>query len=213
MPNELWIYDVIGESFWESGVTSKGVRDELAEMDSSEKLTVRINSPGGDVFHAVAIRTLLSEWEAGVDVKIDGLAASAASFIATVGDTVSIAEGSMYMIHDPWTVAIGNAQELTKAVARLEKIGDSIRKIYEWRTSKTSDELKAAMQAETWLTADEALEWGFADSKSGEKAADFAIPQAMGYKNAPQPSVVLPKQRSFQQVGALQRRIDLARSV
>src|SRR5574338_262904 len=104
MPQELWIYDVIGESFWESGVTAKGVRDELAKMKDTDPMTVRIKSPGGAVDHAVAIKTLLDQWKGLVSVQIDGLAASAASYIAMAGSHISIAEGSLFMIHNPWTM-------------------------------------------------------------------------------------------------------------
>ena len=160
MANELWIYDTIGEGFFSAGVTAKAVRDDLAKMDTKQRLTVRINSPGGDVFEAVAINALLSEWKGGVDVQVDGLAASAASYIATVGDKVTMAEGSMLMIHDPWTVAVGNAEEMQRAADTLDKIADNLVGAYSRKSGLASAEVRDIMRAETWLTADEAVAKG-----------------------------------------------------
>jgi ATP-dependent Clp protease protease subunit len=210
MPNELWIYDIIGAGFFEEGVTAKSVRDELAKMDKKQRVSVRINSPGGDVFEAVAIRAQLEQWPAGVDVQVDGIAASAASYIATVGETVSMAEGSMFMVHDPWTIAIGNAAEMQKAAATLDKIADSLVGAYAKKAGKTDAEVRETMKAETWLTVDEAIEYGLADSKSDERAAAFAIPKAFGFKHPPQPAEP-PKPRPANKLAALQRQLDLAR--
>lgn len=208
MASELWIYDIIGEGFFESGVTAKSVRDELAKFDKKQRVNVRINSPGGNVFEAVAIRAQLEQWDAGVDVQVDGLAASAASYIATVGDTVSMSEGAMLMIHDPWTIAIGNAAEMQKAAATLDKIADSLVGAYARKSGKSHDDVRATMQAETWLTVDEAIEYGLANVKSAESAAAFAIPRAFGFKHPPQPASQ-PKQRATNKLAAMQRRLSL----
>jgi ATP-dependent Clp protease, protease subunit len=211
MANELWIYDIIGEGFFESGVTGKSVRDELAKMDKNEAVNVRINSPGGDVFEAVAIRAQLEQWPAGVNVQVDGLAASAASYIATVGDNVTMAEGSMFMVHDPWTVAMGNAAEMQKAAATLDKIADSLAGAYARKSGKTDAEVRETMRAETWMTVDEAMAYGLADAKSEERAAAFAIPKAFGFKHPPKPAET-PKQRATNQLAARQRQLDLTRA-
>lgn len=211
MSNELWIYDIIGEGFFESGVTGKSVRDELANMDKKQPVQVRINSPGGDVFEAVAIRAQLEQWPAGVNVQVDGLAASAASYIATVGDDVTMSEGSMLMVHDPWTVAIGNAAEMSKAAATLEKIADSLVGAYSRKSGKSDKEVRDIMKAETWMTADEAIAYGLANGKSEEKAAAFAIPKAFGFKRPPKPTEAL-RQRAVNKLAAMQRQLDLTRA-
>jgi ATP-dependent Clp protease, protease subunit len=213
MPNELYIYDVIGESFFESGVTDKSVRDELKKFKNTEPLDVRINSPGGSVFHAVAIFTMLSQWKGHVNIQIDGLAASAASYIAMAGDNVTMAEGGMLMIHNPWSMAVGNAEDMRKAADMLDKVGGNLVKAYVARTGKSADDIASLMEAETWLSVDEALEHGFIHAKIEERAAAFVIPIAMGFRHPPeQTPQVEPKQRSVNSIAAMQRRIDLARA-
>lgn len=212
MPNELWIYDVIGEGFFEAGVTAKGVRDELAKMDKKQPVIARINSPGGNVFDAIAIRAQLERWPGGVEVVVDGLAASAASYIATVGTSVAMVEGAMLMVHDPWTVAIGNAAEMHKAAATLDKIADSLVGAYAKKSGKADDEVRQTMQAETWFTVDDAIKYGLADSiMEGVAAAAFAIPKSFGFKHPPQPAEP-PKQRPTNRLAAMQRQLDLTRA-
>ena len=208
MDNTLYIYDIIGAGFFEEGVTAKSVRDELSKMDKTQRLTVRINSPGGSVFDGVAIRAQLEQWAAGVDVKVDGIAASAASYIATAGDKVSMAEGSMLMVHDPWTFAIGNAAEMQKAAATLDKIADSMVGAYAKKSGKSNEEVRQTMKDETWLSADEAIAYGLADEKSDEKAAAFAIPAAFGFKNPPS-EPEQPKPRHKNELAAMRRRLEL----
>lgn len=208
MANELWIYDVIGESFWESGVTAKSVRDELAKFDKDSEILVRIKSPGGAVDHAVAIKTMLDQWKGPVNVQIDGLAASAASFIAMAGENITIAEGSLFMIHNPWTVVAGNATELRKVADIIDKLGVDLTKSYAKRSGKTAEELAQLMDAETWYTADEAIEHGFADSKVDEHLEAVVIPAIMGFKHPPQPAKE-PEQRPANRLAVLQRQVDL----
>lgn len=213
MANELWIYDTIGEGFFSAGVTAKAVRDDLAKMDTKQRLTVRINSPGGDVFEAVAINALLSEWKGGVDVQVDGLAASAASYIATVGDKVTMAEGSMLMIHDPWTVAFGNAEEMQRAADTLDKIAENLVGAYSRKSGLASAEVRDIMRAETWLTADEAVAKGFASAIGGDKAKACAVSPMFGYKRMPttlageEPQAQVDK-RTPASVAATRRRLD-----
>jgi ATP-dependent Clp protease, protease subunit len=213
MPNELWIYDVIGRGFFEEGVTDVSVRDELKKFKDTEPLLVRINSPGGSVAHAVSIKTQLEQWKGEVNIQIDGLAASAASFIAMAGKQVAIAEGSLFMVHHPMTMVAGNAKEMRKAAELLDKLGLSLQKAYEKRSGKTAAEMTAMMDEETWLTADEAVEHGFADAKTEEKAVAFAIPAEMGFKHPPDLSLVVePKIRPNNSIAVLQRRVELARA-
>lgn len=207
---ELWIYDFIGHGFFEDGVTAEAVRDDLAKRDKSERLVARINSPGGDVFEAVAIRTLLAQWPGGVDVQVDGLAASSASYIATVGERVAIAEGGMIMIHEPWTVARGNSAKIRKAAATLDKVADSLVAAYSRKAGRGDDEVREAMKAETWFTADEAIAFGLATEKAAEKVEAFTVPKAFGFRNAPR--VDEPPRRQLTRYAAMRRHVDLTRA-
>ena len=197
---------------WESGVTDKGVRDELAQFDKNEPLMVRVNSPGGAVHHAVAIKTMLDQWKGPVSVQIDGLAASAASYIAMAGEHITIAEGSLFMIHNPLTMVAGHANDLRKVADILDKLGGDLTKAYAKRTGKAVDEIAALMDAESWYTADEAVAFGFADAKIEEHAEAVAIPAFMGFKHAPAPAAE-PKQRPANRLAVLQRQVDLAKSL
>lgn len=211
MSNELYIYDVIGAGFFEEGVTAKSVRDELSKMDKTKPVVARLNSPGGDVFEGVAIRAQLEQWPAGVEIIVDGIAASAASYIATAGESVAMAEGAMLMVHDPWTFAVGNAAEMQRAAATLDKIADSMVGAYAKKSGKSHEEVRDTMRAETWMTAAEAIEYGLADSTmEGVAAMAWAIPKAFGFKHPPQPAAE-PKQRAVNGLSAKQRQLDLAR--
>lgn len=213
---DLWIYEIIGEDWLESGVTAKSVRDELAKLDKGERVNVRINSPGGDVFEAVAINALLAEWSGGVDVHVDGLAASAASYIATSGETVTMAEGSMLMIHDPWTVAVGNAAEMQRAAEMLDKVADNLVGAYARKSGLDRTAVRDIMRAETWLTASEAVDQGFANVVSESEAKACAVSPNFGYRNTPEklqhePPKPEPK-RTAASVAAMRRKLEIARN-
>lgn len=213
MPNELYIYDVIGEGFWESGVTDKSVRDELKAMKAGDPLSVRINSPGGSVSHAVAIKTMIEQWKGPVSIQIDGLAASAASFIAMARNAseVTVADGSLFMIHNPWTGVIGDAKTIRKEADVLDKLGGDLAKAYADRTGIDAAQLAQMMDDETWLTADEAVAMKFVTAKVETAAAAFAIPAAMGFKHVPgAAATVQPKQRTNNSIEAMKRRLELA---
>jgi ATP-dependent Clp protease, protease subunit len=142
---------------------------------------LHINSPGGDVSEADAIYTALNAHQAKVNVYIDGLAASAASYIAMAGDTIAIAEHAKFMIHNAWGVAIGNAEEMRKLAGVLDKIDTTIRLIYQRRTGNSDKQLRDWMEAETWFTGQEAKASGFADKviKAKEGASDSAFVDQM----------------------------------
>jgi hypothetical protein len=122
------------------------------------------------VFDGAAIYNLLASQGVPVDVVVDGLAASAASYIAMVGETVTMGEGAMFMIHNPYCFTLGNANELRKTADMLDKVRDSMLSGYMKRYSGTEDELKAALDAETWMTAGDAKEAGFCDKITGADA-------------------------------------------
>lgn len=157
--NKLYLYGTIGD-YWD-GVTLDDVKNTTRDMDKS-KVTVYINSYGGDAVEGVAIRNFLKDTFNKIDVIIDGIAASAASVIAICGDTLIMPTGTTYMIHNPWTIAFGNRQDLLKEISALGSLEQSYRNIYMERFTGTEDELIELMEDESWLTAEEAEELGFA---------------------------------------------------
>lgn len=155
---EVSIYDEIGG--W--GVTAKDFIDSI-RPHKGKVLNLSINSPGGDVFAGIAIYNALRMHGADVNVRIMGVAASAASLIAMAGTTITMPENTFLMVHNPWTFAMGNADELRDMADVLDKISSSLVGTYVARTGKSEDEIKQMLADETWLTATEAVEAGFAD--------------------------------------------------
>ena len=179
--SELILEGVIAsESWWGDEVTPAMFREELKKH--SGDLTVRINSPGGDVYAGVSIYNALVEHDGKVTVKVDGLAASIASVIAMAGDSIVMNPGAMMMVHKPWTVAMGNSDELEEAAAYLKKVGSSIVPIYTERTGQTEEKVNELLEAETWMTASEAVELGFADEAIKPKSnLSDAVNNALNY--------------------------------
>lgn len=158
----LRIDGVIAEEPWiDDEITPKQFKSEL--MSGSGDITLWINSPGGDVFAASQIYNMLMDYKENVTVKIDGLAASAASVIAMSGTKVLMSPVSQIMIHNPMTVAIGNADEMSKAIDMLSEIKESIINAYELKTNLPRDEISKMMDSECWMNARKAVELGFAD--------------------------------------------------
>ena len=158
----LRIDGVIAEEPWiDDEITPKQFKSEL--MSGSGDITLWINSPGGDVFAASQIYNMLMDYKGDVTVKIDGLAASAASVIAMAGTRVLMSPVSQIMVHNPMTVAIGNAEEMSKAIDMLSEIKKSIINAYELKTNLPRDEISKMMDSETWMNARKAVELGFAD--------------------------------------------------
>ena len=149
------------ESFWGDEVTPKAFREEL-EADSGD-ITVWINSPGGNVFAAAEIYTMLRDYQGTVTVKIDAIAASAASVIAMAGNKVLMSPVAMLMIHDPSTIAMGNARDMEKAISTLNEVKESIINAYAFKTGLTHSRIAKLMENETWMNAKKAVELGFAD--------------------------------------------------
>lgn len=177
---ELIIYANIGKKFWpeDDTVSAKEVSDALSKLSSSVKeLNIRINSPGGDVFEGVAIYNRLKELKIKKTVQIDGLAASIASVIALAGDEIVIGEGAMYMIHLPWTFAMGNRMEMENTINLLMEVEEQIIGIYARRTKISRMEIKKMLEADngvgTWMDATEAKKKGFVD-----KTMEASVPIA-----------------------------------
>lgn len=158
----LYLNGVISEeTWWGDEVTPKMFKDEL--LAGTGDITVWINSPGGDVFAAAQIYNMLMDYTGKVTVKIDGLAASAASVIAMAGGDVYMSPVSMIMIHNPSTIAIGDSEEMLRAKALLDEVKESIINAYELKTGLSRTKLSHLMDAESWMNANKALELGFAD--------------------------------------------------
>jgi ATP-dependent Clp protease protease subunit len=165
----LYVYDVI-DPWW--GVSALAVAEALAGLDASTTLHVRINSPGGDVFEGRAIRTHLAQFPGKVIAHVDGLAASAATTVADGADEIEIVDGGFYMIHNGWTLGYGNRHELRKTADLLEKVDQAIVADYARRTGLEVEQLAKWMDDETWFSADEAVEHGFATRKAAAERTD-----------------------------------------
>lgn len=173
---EILIYEEIGQSWWnDSGVGAKQFAENLKALGDVKVLNVRINSPGGDVFEGNAIKTQLEQHPAVKNVFIDGLAASAASYIAMAGDRIEVSRNAMIMIHSASGGVLGNAEDMRKMADLLEKIDGNIVDMYHRRTGQTVDKIQEWMAAETWFTADEAVQHGFADALMAEDTQEEAV--------------------------------------
>lgn len=167
---ELQIYGYIAnESWWGDEVTPKQFSKELKDLGDINILNIYINSGGGDVFASQAIYSILSRHKAIKNVYIDGLAASGASIIAMAGDKIIMPENAMMMIHNAWTFAFGEAKDFRKLADDLDKIQQSIVSVYKAKTGLDEQEIIDFLDAETWFTAEEAVEFGFADKMDEEK--------------------------------------------
>lgn len=152
---------IADESWYDDDVTPQLFKNDL--YAESGDVTVWLNSPGGDCVAAAQIYNMLKEYPGNITIKIDGIAASAASLIAMAGDNVLMSPVSMMMIHNPMTAAIGNADEMQKAAAMLDEVKDSIINAYELKTGLTRAKLSHLMDDETWMNAVTAVDLGFAD--------------------------------------------------
>lgn len=165
--------DISSVTWWGDEVTPEEFRAELRQMKGD--LTVHINSQGGDVFAGVTIYNALKDYGKGkVTVKVDGLAASIASVVAMAGDEIIMSPGSMMMIHNPWSMGVGSAEELRKAADTLDEIREAILPIYTDRSGQTQETVQELMDNETWMTAEKAVELGFADVVQKAKAEEPA---------------------------------------
>ena len=173
----LFLNGTIAEESWfDDDVTPQLFKDEL--NSGSGDITVWINSPGGDCVAAAQIYNMLMDYKGDVTVKIDGIAASAASVIAMAGTKVLMSPVSMLMIHNPMTVAFGDSGEMQKAIEMLGSVKDSIINAYEIKTGLSRAKLSHLMDAETWMDANKAVELGFADEimKRSDEADDITAP-------------------------------------
>jgi ATP-dependent Clp protease protease subunit len=181
---EVLIYDEIGAY----GVTAKGFLAELGALPDDATIDLRLNSPGGSIFDAVAIYNALKRHAGEITVWIDGIAASAASYIAMAGDTIVMPENAFLMIHDPSGLVMGTAEDMRSTAEALDKVKGSLIQGYAAKSGKPDDEIATLMAAETWLDAKDALDLGFIDliAEPVKLAASFDVAR---FRNAP-PEVV-----------------------
>ncbi|MFM0601853.1 Clp protease ClpP [Streptococcus suis] len=161
---------IADETWFGDEVTPQVFKNDLHAGNGD--ITLWINSPGGDVFAAAQIYNMLMDYKGDVHVVIDGLAASAASVIAMAGTTVSMSPVAMMMIHNPWTVAQGEAKDMQKVIEMLGEIKESIINAYELRTGLSRTKLSHLMDSESWFNAKKAVELGFADKILFDKQDD-----------------------------------------
>lgn len=169
----LYIYETIGEDFWSGGgLTAKSVSEALAQMSGVKTLDIFINSGGGDIFEAKAIYSQLRRFNAERVVHIDGIAASAATFIAMAGDRIITAPSATWMIHEVWAFAGGRASEMRALADVLDLENKAFAETYAKRTGQSVEDVLAWMNAETWMSAAEAKERGFTDEIAESETAD-----------------------------------------
>ena len=212
----LYLDGVIAEESWfDDDVTPKEFKADLTSGEGD--IVIWLNSPGGDCIAASQIYTMLMDYKGKVTVKIDGIAASAASVIAMAGTTVLMAPTALMMVHNPLTVAIGDSEEMQKAIAMLSEVKESIINAYEIKTGQSRAKLSHLMDAETWLNAKKAIELGFADGilddeKKRLQTEDFtyafsrrAVTNSLLDKVKPK----LPKQQTGTPIESLEKRLSL----
>lgn len=172
---ELLLYGEISSvTWWGDEVTPKEFKKDLDALGDIDILNIYVNSPGGDVFAAQTIVSMLKRHKAEKNVHIDGLMASASTFLIDVGK-VFMPSNAMMMYHNPSAIVWGNANDMRKMANDLDKVRESMLAIYREKTGMTDEEIIAILDAETWMTAEEAVEYGFADELEEEKKVAASI--------------------------------------
>lgn len=190
---EIDFYGYISEySWWEDDITPAKFKDDLHAFGQGKPITIRIHSGGGDVFAASAIRAMIMDYPGRVTTMIDGLCASAATYVAMAGDVVKMQDSAFFMVHNPWMMTFGDEHELREAANFLKKIKAGIIEAYQGKTKLSNEKLSKLMDKETWMTAQDALDSGFIDhvitnkTSKGFDPANKAILNAIrDYENVP----------------------------
>jgi ATP-dependent Clp protease protease subunit len=189
---EIQFYGPISEYSWFGDeVTPLKFKADLDRLGGSP-VTIRIHSDGGDVFAASAIRAMIMDYAGRVTTRIDGLAASAATYVAMAGDVVKMQDSAFFMIHDPWMMTWGTVDDLKDTINLLKTIKQGIVETYQSKTNLGAEEISKLMAAETWMTAQQAKERGFVDevitsSAKTRNAANFAALNSLHYyRNLPE---------------------------
>lgn len=182
---EIFVYGPIGGSFWDDGITAELMVQALASVGQDQRVTVRINSPGGVVDEGIAIYNALKRHKGGVDTVVDAIAASAASVIALAGEKRTTAKGARWMIHRALIIAIGNRSEMLKTAEILQKYDESLIDIYGEYMPLEKSEIESLIDAETWYTASEAIEAGLSTVEDDD-AEDVEPIVGAWFRNMPQ---------------------------
>ena len=188
---EIVLYGFVGDNLWDQGFIDSDVVEALAELGRTADVTVRINSGGGYISHGIAIYNALASHKGKVTVIVDGIAASSASVIAMAGDERIMRSGALMMIHNPSSIAYGTAADLAKTIKALDAYRDSIASIYAETTGADAATLIADMDAETWLSADDAIKRGFATAANDDEADEVTAFDYRNYSRAPERLVAL----------------------
>jgi len=165
------IFDVIGSDWFGEGFTAKRMSAALRSIGEDKDVVVNVNSPGGDVFESATIYNLLAQHKGNVTVNILGLAASGAAVIVMAGDTINISKIGFLMIHNAWSIVMGNKEDLREAADTLEIFDKALLSAFASRASIDENKIKKMMDKETWIGADDAIEYGFADGVIETKTA------------------------------------------
>lgn len=188
---EIYIYGPIGQDWYGDGISARRFSDDLKALGNVKNIDLRINSEGGSVFDAKAMYTLLVAHSANIVSYIDGLAASAASYLAMAANEIKISESAFMMIHNAQGGCYGGAEDMRRCANLLETVNGSIRDIYCARTKCTSDQVKKWMDDETWFTGAEAIQYGFADSMVENMRVAAQLRDPSRFHNTP--SALIPK--------------------
>lgn len=199
---EIVLYGFVGENFWGDGFTARDVLDALADHGRDNDVTVRINSGGGYVDDGIAIFNALKAHKGKVTVVVDSMAASSASVIAMAGDERLMRTGAMMMIHDPSGGVWGTAEDMERYAKVMEKHGENLASIYAEVTGEDAGDIRDDMRAELWMTADEAVERGFATGLDKKKAKAAAAHDYSVYAHAPDRLVALTKSKNWSRATA-----------
>lgn len=204
---EIYVYGIIGVDWFGDGVSAKSFADDLKALGAVKQIDLRINSEGGDVFAGKAMYSLLVEHKAKIVVHVDGLAASAASFLAMAGDDIEIGEGAFMMIHNTWTWAVGDSNDMRRTAELLDSVNATVRDVYVARTKNTSDDVKKWMDEETWMNGKECLARGFATKVIENMKVAASIRHPEKFKHLP----AALRKRSPKAAAAVKRLAALAR--
>lgn len=194
---ELVLYGFVGDNYWDEGFTASDVIYALAEVGRTADITVRINSGGGYTDDGIAIYNALVAHQGSVAVIVDAMAASSASLIAMAGDTITMRAGSQMMIHGPSGVAHGKAKDLESYAESARNVGRGMAEIYAEQSGEDVEDLLKDMEGEIWLTADEAVERGFATDAVKVKSSTVAAFDFRQYANAPERLVAMAEQKDW----------------
>jgi len=204
---ELLLYGDVGPSEW-GMIDERSFADALKSLGDVSTINLRINSPGGSAFSGIAMYNMLMRHPARVVVDVDGLAASIASVIAMAGDEIRMGDGAQLMIHDASSIAWGNAAEMRRTAELLDSISGDIASIYARRSGRPVDELRALMQAETWLGAQESVDAKLADSVTAGPSvtASLTDAEAARFKHPPKALLTVRDQHSASRIASMAAR-------